>query len=63
MVDFSFARRPWNAAECWYGFMRDEPLQQGDMERRLGIVVTALRDRKSLRPQTVVVQSHFARFV
>jgi hypothetical protein len=39
--------------------MRDEQLQQGDIERRLGMVVAPLMDRKQLRPQAVVVQTHF----
>jgi CheY-like chemotaxis protein len=59
LSDLSFALRPWNVAEYWYGLMRDEQLQQGDMERRLGMPVAALMDRKQQRPQAMLIRTHF----
>jgi hypothetical protein len=59
MGDLSFALRPWTVGEYWYGLMRDEQLQQGDMERRLGMPVAALMDRKQSRPQATLIKTHF----
>lgn len=59
MGDLSFAIRPWDVASYWYGMMRDEQLQQGDMERRLGMPVAPLMDRRQDRPQATLVKTHF----
>jgi hypothetical protein len=59
MGDLSFAMRPWKVAEYWYELMRDEQFQQGDMERRLGMQVAPLMDKKKRRPQAMLVQTHF----
>ena len=59
MGDLSFALRQWDVAGYWYGMMRDEQLQQGDMERRLGMPVAALMDRRQQRPQALLIKTHF----
>jgi hypothetical protein len=59
MGDLAFALRPWNVAEYWYGLMRDEQFQQGDMERRIGLPVTSLMDRKRPRPHALLIKTHF----
>ncbi|OHT02389.1 Response regulator receiver domain containing protein [Tritrichomonas foetus] len=59
MGDLAYAVRPWDVAGYWYGMMRDEQLQQGDMERRLGMPVPDLMDRRKQRPQVEVYRTHF----
>ena len=59
MSDLAFAIRPWDVAGYWYGMMRDEQLQQGDMQRRLNIEVPDLMNRTKQIPQIEIYRTHF----
>jgi len=63
MCDLSFAIRQWDTAGYWYGMMRDEQLQQGDLERRIGMKPVPLMDRRVARSNTELVKTHFNVFV
>lgn len=65
MGDLAFAIRPWEVATYWYSMMRDEQLQQGDTERRLGLPVAPLMDRgqRNQKQNANIIMWHFNEIV
>ena len=59
MGDLSYGVRPWSVTSYWYGMMRDEQFIQGDTERRLGMKVAPLMDRRLNKPQSLLIKTHF----
>ncbi|KAH0790614.1 cAMP phosphodiesterase [Histomonas meleagridis] len=59
MGDLSFAIRKWNITNYWYQMLRDEKYLQGDMERRLGMQVDPLMDRRQISSRVQVVKAHY----
>ncbi|KAH0785453.1 cAMP phosphodiesterase [Histomonas meleagridis] len=59
MADLSFAIRKWDITNYWYQMLKDEQLQQGDMEKRLGMNVEPLMDRRNSTTKYAVLKTYF----